>query len=68
MGKGGGAYQCEVHEMLEASIQVGLLLQGTHTPEVGVVDVGVHPKEPLEDGLNYLNEVWWKGFAVLLRE
>ena len=44
--------------MSETGIQMGLLAKGAYTPEMGVIDVGIHPEEPFEYCLNYLCEVW----------
>ena len=44
------AHLCEVHEVLEAGVEVGLLIQRAHMLEMGVVDVGIHTEEALEYG------------------
>jgi hypothetical protein len=57
---------CEVHEVFEASVEVGLLVQGTDAPEMGVVDVSVHPEEALEYCLHYVHEVGGEGLPIPL--
>lgn len=61
-------YLGEVHEMLEACIEVRLLPQTAYTPEVGMVNVRIHSEEPLEHGSHHIGEVWWKGDTILLWE
>lgn len=61
-------YLCEVHEMLEAGVEVGFFTEGTDAPEVGVVDVSIHPEKPLEDRLHNMQEIWWKRVLVSLWE
>ena len=40
--------------MLEAGVEVGLLVQHADLLEVRVVDVGVHAEQALVDGLGHL--------------
>ena len=54
--------------MLEAGVEVGLLLEGADVLEVGVVDVGVHPEQALEDGADDLLEAGREGLPIVLRE
>jgi hypothetical protein len=61
-------YLREVHEVLEAGVEMSLLPQGAHVLEVRVVHVRVHAEQPLEDGAHHLLEVVWEGSPVLLRE
>lgn len=60
------AHLREVHEMLEARIEVCFLPQGTNVLEVGVVDVSIDPEQPLEYAVNDVFEVGWKRLAVVL--
>ena len=59
---------CEVHEVLEAGVQVGLLLERADVLEVGVVYVGIHPEEALEDCADDLLEAGREGLPIVLRE
>ena len=59
---------CEVHEMLEAGVEVRLSAQAANLLEVRVVDVCVHSEEPFEYGPHHIHEVSRKMGAVLLRE
>lgn len=61
-------YLGEIHEVLEACIEMRLLPQTAYTPEVGMVNVRIHSEEPLEHGSHHVGEVWWKGNAILLWE
>ena len=61
-------YLGEVHEVLEACVQMRLLPKTANTPEVGMVNVCIHPKEPLEHGAHHICEVWWEGNTILLWE
>lgn len=58
----------EVHEVLEAGVEVRLLAQAAHVLEVRVVDVRVHSEQALEDDLDHVHEVRREVHAVLLRE
>lgn len=58
----------EVHEMFEASVDVGLFPQTADAAEVGVVHVGVHSEEALENCAHHIAEVGGEGNAILLRE
>lgn len=53
----------EVDEVLEASVQVRLGPEQLKLVEVGVIDVCVDAEEPLEDGLDSLDEVRWEKLA-----
>ena len=57
---------CEIHEMLEACVEMSLLPKAAYAPEVGVVDVRIHSEEPLEHGAHNIHEVWRESHAVLL--
>jgi hypothetical protein len=48
------AHHGEEDEMLEAGVEVRLLIQGTHMFEVGVVDVGIHSEQALVDRLGHV--------------
>ena len=50
-------YQCEEHEVLEASVEMRLFLELDDHLKVGVVYVRVHPEEALEDRLDNVTEV-----------
>lgn len=63
-----GAHLSEVHEVLKAGVEVGLLLQRADVLEVGVVDVRIHPEEALEDGADDVLEGRREGLPVVLRE
>ena len=52
-----GAYLCEVHEVLEAGVEVGLLAQIAHVAKVGVVDVRIDTEETLEDGADHVLKI-----------
>lgn len=47
--------------MLEASAEMGLLLELEDHLKMRVVHVGVHPEEPLEDGPDHLAKVLREG-------
>lgn len=49
-----GPHQGEEDEVLEASVEVGLLIKHADLLEVRVVDVGVHTEKALVDGLGHL--------------
>lgn len=49
--------------MLEAGVEVGLLLKTDDALEVGVVDMGVHPEQALEDGPHHALKVVGKRLA-----
>ena len=51
----------EINKVLEASVQMSLRLQHHDVLEVSVVNVGVHPKQPLEDHLYDIYKVLWEG-------
>ena len=63
-----GAHLSEVHKVLEAGVEVGLLLQRADVLEVGVVDVRVHPEQALEDGADDVLEGRREGLPIVLRE
>ena len=54
--------------MLEACVEVGLLLERADVLEVGVVDVCVHPEQALEDGADDLLEAGREGLPIVLWE
>ena len=58
----------EVHEVLEAGVEVSLLGQAADLVEVGVVHVGKDTEDPLEDGADNISEVGWKGLPKALRK
>ena len=58
----------EVHEMFETCVDVGLFPQAADAAEVGVIHVGVHSKEALENCAHHIAEVGGEGYAILLRE
>jgi hypothetical protein len=58
----------EVHEVLEARVQVRLRAERHHHVPVRVVDVGVHAEEALEDGAHRLHERARKRLVGALRE
>jgi len=62
------AHLCEVHEMLEACVQVSFFPEAANASEMCVVDVSIHSKEALEHGTHHIHEVWGEGNAILLRE
>lgn len=57
------AHLHEEDEVLEGGVEVSLLLQPHHRVEVLVVDVGVDPEQPLQDGLGHRHEVLGEGDA-----
>ena len=46
-----------MHEVLEAGIEVSLLTECTDAPKMRMVYVRINPEQPLEYGLDYLQEV-----------
>ena len=58
----------EVHEMFETCVDVGLFPKAADAAEVGVVHVGVHSEEALENRAHHITEVGGKGNTILLRE
>jgi len=58
----------EVHEMLEGGVEMCLLPETHDLLKVLVVDVSVHPKQPLQDGLGDRQEVLGKRHADLARK
>ena len=62
------AHLCEVHEMLEARVQVGFFPQAANASEMCVVDVCIHSEQALEHGAHHIHKVWREGNAILLRE
>lgn len=62
------AHLCEVHEMLEAGIQMGFFPEAADASEMCVVDVCIHSKQALEHGAHHIHKVWGEGNAILLRE
>lgn len=57
------SYIGEEDEVFEASVEVSLLLEADNALEVGVVDVGVHSEQPLEDGPHHALKVSWERLA-----
>jgi len=47
----------EEQEVLEAGVEVGLLSKRLNHREVGMIDMRVHPEEPLEDSLDHIRKV-----------
>ena len=62
------AHLCEVHEMLEARVQVGFFPEAADASEMCVVDVCINSEQALEHGADHIHKVWRKGNAILLRE
>lgn len=58
----------EDDEVLEAGVEVRLLTQATDLLEVAVVDVRIHPEQPLEHGAHHVHEVGREGLPKLARE
>lgn len=53
------------NEVLEGSVEVGLLLQLHHGVKMLVVDVSVHPEQTLQDGFGHRHEVLREGDSNL---
>ncbi len=56
----------EVHEVLEAGVEVRLLPQGTYVLKVRVIDVCIHPEKPLENAVNDVFELEREWFSIML--
>jgi hypothetical protein len=56
------------NEVFEAGVEMGLLPQSTNLLEVGVVHVGIDPKEPFVHSSNHLHEIRREGLSKLGRK
>ena len=50
----------EINEMLKWRVQMGLLIQVDNVTEVGMINMGVDTKQPLEYCLGYCKKVLWE--------
>ena len=53
----------KVYEMFEASVEMCLCTQQHDVLEMRVVNMSIYSEESLEDHLDYIHEILWKGYA-----
>ena len=58
----------EVHEVLEAGVEMRFLPQPTDAPEMCVVNVCVHPEKAFEHRPHHIHEVARERYPILLRK
>ena len=61
-------YLSEVHEVLEACVQMRLLTQAAYAPKMGVIDVSIYPEEALEHCAHHVYKIWRERDTILLGE